>query len=356
VPFRGPFPLWWTCLCAASWLFQPATATAQPGTSVRACDPPFHNQVFGSNLLSGRIDPRESPTEQTIANLNAELAKQPTPLGLLDLARCHYTIGKLAEAEQALRRALPLLENVAPLPEAIPDTWSKYPLAGRDVPKLQKTRDRAAALRYEAAEIGIRGVVVVDAVIDARGRVRDARIASSIPAHDNAALAAVKEWQFAPTVVAGTPVEVAAMLFLAFGNEVRTTDNIDVARFHATRGQPDAKEWATRALELVQAEAKAWAANPGADLKEQIVEPLKIKNVPPTYPAIARNAKVQGLIIIEALINADGSVHYARVIKGPLLLREAALIAVRQWTYTPALVGGTPVPLIMTLTVNFTLN
>ncbi len=87
-----------------------------------------------------------------------------------------------------------------------------------------------------------------------------------------------------------------------------------------------------------------------------IQEPRKIKNVPPIYPEFAKTARVQGMVIIEAVIAKDGTVKDARVLKSVALLDQSALDAVRQWRFTPTLLNGVPVEVIMTVTVNFTLG
>ena len=84
--------------------------------------------------------------------------------------------------------------------------------------------------------------------------------------------------------------------------------------------------------------------------------PTKIKDVKPIYPSIAQSARVQGVVIIEATIGPDGKVNDARVLRSIPLLDQAALDAVRQWQFTPTLLNGVPVPVIMTVTVNFTLQ
>jgi protein TonB len=63
---------------------------------------------------------------------------------------------------------------------------------------------------------------------------------------------------------------------------------------------------------------------------------------------------VQGVVIIEATIDPQGLVSDARVLRGVPLLDQAAVDAVSQWEFQPTLVNGTPVPVIMTVTVNFT--
>ena len=74
------------------------------------------------------------------------------------------------------------------------------------------------------------------------------------------------------------------------------------------------------------------------------------------YPPIAQSARVQGVVILEATIGPDGKVQDVRVLRSIPLLDAAAIEAVRQWQYTPTLLNNVPVPVIMTVTVNFTLR
>jgi len=87
-----------------------------------------------------------------------------------------------------------------------------------------------------------------------------------------------------------------------------------------------------------------------------IKTPTKTKDVKPVYPPIAQSARVSGVVIIEATIGADGKVKDAKVLRSIPLLDQAALDAVKQWAFTPTLLNGVPVPVIMTVTVNFTLQ
>ena len=84
--------------------------------------------------------------------------------------------------------------------------------------------------------------------------------------------------------------------------------------------------------------------------------PTKVKDVSPIYPSIAQAARVQGVVILEAVIGSDGVVKDARVLRSIPLLDQAALDAVRQWVFTPTLLSGVPVPVVMTVTVSFTLK
>jgi protein TonB len=91
---------------------------------------------------------------------------------------------------------------------------------------------------------------------------------------------------------------------------------------------------------------------PGGDIEP----PRKIRHVAPEYPAIARQARVEGTVVIDAIIGPDGQVRDATVRESKPLLDRAALAAVRQWVYTPTRLNNVPVAVIMTVEVRFTLG
>ncbi len=88
----------------------------------------------------------------------------------------------------------------------------------------------------------------------------------------------------------------------------------------------------------------------------KVAPPAKVRGADPVYPAIAQAARVQGLVILQAVIGEDGRVRDVRVMKSIPLLDQAAVDAVRQWEYSPTLLNGVPVPVVMTVTVRFNLG
>lgn len=86
------------------------------------------------------------------------------------------------------------------------------------------------------------------------------------------------------------------------------------------------------------------------------VPPHKTVDVRPIYPDIARAARVQGLVVMEAVLDPSGRITQLRVIRSVPMLDEAAMDAVRQWRYTPTMYYGKPVSVLMTITINFTLQ
>jgi protein TonB len=87
-----------------------------------------------------------------------------------------------------------------------------------------------------------------------------------------------------------------------------------------------------------------------------VSQPRRTHYVVPQYPAIAREAHVSGIVILDAVIAEDGSVRDVHVLRSIPLLDEAASDAVRQWRFTPTLLNGQPVPVVMTVTVAFDLR
>jgi len=105
------------------------------------------------------------------------------------------------------------------------------------------------------------------------------------------------------------------------------------------------------------------AEGPGAASDEPVpvggvVErPRKLRDVAPEYPQIAQIARVQGLVVIDAIIGPDGHVRQAVVRRSDSpLLESAALAAVRQWTYSPTRLNGVPVAIVMSVEVRFRLG
>jgi TonB family protein len=153
-----------------------------------------------------------------------------------------------------------------------------------------------------------------------------------------------------PDLVSSVPLDAPNKI----GPETNRPPHIDLGGTPGGIGVPLPGMPTGAGLELVPPPSPRPAApiRPGGNVKP----PDRTFNVKPEYPAIAISARVSGSVIIEAVIGTDGRVSDAKVLRSIPLLDEAALKAVRQWRYSPTLLNGVPVPVLMTVTVTFTLD
>jgi len=87
-----------------------------------------------------------------------------------------------------------------------------------------------------------------------------------------------------------------------------------------------------------------------------ISPPALLRRVPPEYPTIASDARIHGIVILEAHVDETGAVRDVKVLRGIPLLDEAAIAAVRQWRYKPLLLNGVPTEFLLSVTVQFHLE
>jgi protein TonB len=120
-------------------------------------------------------------------------------------------------------------------------------------------------------------------------------------------------------------------------------------------------------LAQLVAPREAPAAPPKAEAKlEGPREPVRVSSdlqsarlihrVTPVYPALARQARISGSVLLEAVIGEDGTIRELRVLSGHPLLVPSARDAVKQWRYRPTLLGGVAVPVLTRIDVHFKLG
>ncbi len=90
-------------------------------------------------------------------------------------------------------------------------------------------------------------------------------------------------------------------------------------------------------------------------VSQGVTQGLLIRKIQPTYPPLARQARIQGSVLLQAEISKDGSIQNLRLISGHPMLAPAAIEAVKQWRYKPYILNGEPVEVETQITVNFTL-
>jgi len=91
-------------------------------------------------------------------------------------------------------------------------------------------------------------------------------------------------------------------------------------------------------------------------VSQGVSQGLLVHKVQPQYPPLARQARIQGVVVLQALIGKDGSITGLHVVSGHPMLTNAALEAVKEWKYKPYFLNGEPVEVETTINVNFTLS
>lgn len=216
----------------------------------------------------------------------------------------------------------------------------------------------------EAAAISATGVVRIRATLDALGRVSELRtfaapplVFPGVPASGDALRAAAEALQRAVAdAVRQWQYDAPARAPISFTIAVAFTQGTDPSISHDSSPPPAGR---VRALRLspsvpVPPSDDGWASGAlrvGGDVRQ----PRRVKNASPVYPLVAREARIQGIVIVDAHVGPDGRVIDARVLRSIPELDQAALDAVRQWEFAPTIVDGAPVAVVMTLAINFSL-
>ncbi len=214
------------------------------------------------------------------------------------------------------------------------------------------------------ASDGLHGVVTLVITLDASGHVAElrwrltgtrfdqrpidaTRALAAINTLGRAATDAVRQWVYDPPAAA--PITFGANiafapdaepLLVAHGFPVLTPAPQSATVSPPPSPPPPPPGWAQDAIRI------------SGDMKP----PTKIKDAKAVYPPEAKAEKVQGVVVLEARIGADGKVSNTRVLRSSPLLDQAAIDAVMQWEFIPALLNGVPHPVLVTITVNFTLQ
>ncbi len=91
-------------------------------------------------------------------------------------------------------------------------------------------------------------------------------------------------------------------------------------------------------------------------ISQGVTSGLLIHKVEPSYPVLAKSARIQGNVLLKAIIDKDGNIQDLQLLSGHPMLVPAAINAVKQWRYRPYLLNGQPVEVETTITVIFTLT
>ena len=168
------------------------------------------------------------------------------------------------------------------------------------------------------------GTVHFELIINEKGEVWQARILSSPSPLVAAALDAVRQWRYAPTIIDGLPVPVITTASVSLG--------------------------------LREGSSQCGAAPPSMEplrVGGNVQEMKLLRKVDPVYPL---GVSGSGVIILQVTVNEQGDVFEVRMLRGPAVLEKAVVAAVCQWKYSPTYLNGKAVPVIATVRVEFNLR
>ncbi len=230
-------------------------------------------------------------------------------------------LGWLGEADV---QGAPVRITLPDRPPALPGQEPIRAIGDIKPPRLVRQVD--SVYPKDADKAGIEGVVILEATTDISGRVQNVRVLRSIPMLDQAAIDAVKQWIYEPMVIDGKPRGVIFTITVRLQKKDKTATTEAAKRDAAVR---------------ITAGGAA---------------PKIIKMVGPVYPEVARQSRVEGTVILEATTDIYGRIQNVKVLRSIPLLDQAAIDAVRQWVYEPAVIDGKPQSVSFTVTVVFTLD
>jgi protein TonB len=180
-------------------------------------------------------------------------------------------------------------------------------------------------------------------------------LVSAFDALVRSAADAVRQWTYDPPAEAPLSIRVTFAFFPSGPPRLVAHDGWPLTSPGQTSAAPPPPPPPPPPPSERQTAAPSWVGS-GIRIGGNVLAPTKTKHINPVYPAVAQDAGVQGVVIIEALIGVSGKVTNARVLRSVPLLDQAALDAVMLWEFTPTRLNGELVPVIMTVTVQFTLS
>jgi TonB family protein len=229
-------------------------------------------------------------------------------------------------------------------------------------PKLIK--DVEPVYPEAARKAGVQGVVIMEAATDTYGRVANIKVLRSIPLLDQAAMDALKQWVYEPMVIDGKPHPVVFTVTMRFNLDDKKKPQVEGGVTGGVAG--GVQGGVEGGVEGGVVGGVVAGVVGGKDIKQfegdavravgAIKAPKLVKQVAPVYPKVAKQAHVEGVVILEAKADEQGNVVETRVLRSIPVLDQAAIDAVRQWKYEPMVIDGKPHKVIFTVTVRFVLD
>ena len=211
----------------------------------------------------------------------------------------------------------------------------------------------------EAAKAGVEGVVIMEATTDTYGRVADVKVLRAIPLLDQAAVDALKQWVYEPMIIDGKPRPVVFTVTMRFNLDDKKKPEVEACR---RRGPGRCRRRSRGGVEggvvggVAGAKEDKQFEGDAVRAVGKVQPPKLVKMVNPVYPEIARQGRVEGVVILEAKTDEEGNVVDARILRSIRVLDQAAIDAVKQWKYEPLVIDGKAHKVVFTVTVRFVLD
>jgi TonB family protein len=202
-----------------------------------------------------------------------------------------------------------------------------------DSTQIEPSKLVKAGYPLEARQKGIQGQVWLRLYVSETGDVDKVEVISGDPALVPSAVEAAKKWKFKPFIKNGKPIRVSTKIPFSFAFGDQVTDVADEPAKRSSTEQPRP-----------------------VDIASGIAQGLLIHRVTPVYPPEALADRIQGKVLLQAVIDTDGRIMDLKLISGPKRLVPSAIGAVQQWRYRPYLLDGKPVKVQTQVLVNYELR
>ena len=193
----------------------------------------------------------------------------------------------------------------------------------------------------EAQAKQLQGEVWVKIAVSESGDVEGVEVVSGDPTLAEAAVHAARKWKFKPFIKNGKPIKASAKVPFDFAFE---------GNIHVEKEPPAEANTVTGTASVAGEAPKRVRVSSG------VISGLLVYKVQPVYPPDARQARIQGVVLLKATISKEGRIADLQLISGPKELAGAAMGAVQQWRYRPYLLMSNPVEVETQIQVNFQLR
>jgi TonB family protein len=274
-------------------------------------------QIFLGILRDNRavlVQTADPPTVYTVMRETQVPGPGSEPVTALPLARPSLNTSTVPGVESPKREPIRVNENLQ---------------ASKLIKRVEPVYPETAA----RAGITPRGPVRLWVLVNEQGEVASIKIyGGGHPLLQLPALEAVKQWRYSPFCVNGESVSVVATVQVTF----------DAQGARSGAAIPGA----------APAVAKAPAGQP-VRVRSLLQASKLIHRVEPVYPDLARQARIQGTVLLDVTVNEQGEVTDVKYMRGHPLVEQAVIDAVKQWRYAPTCIDGTAVQVVTTVMVPF---